>query len=148
MLSEIQTGGFSQNYFDRLKRAIDVLDMDEVDAAIERIRLAWQAGRQIITLGNGGSGLSALHFIMDWNKGVYTVTGVPFRGRTLVDNIGLLTAYGNDFSYQDIFVEQLRNIAQPGDLVLAISGSGNSENVVRAVDHANASGCDTLALKL
>jgi D-sedoheptulose 7-phosphate isomerase len=119
---------------------------DEVDHAIGVIAQAWKAGRQIITLGNGGSSMTALHFITDWNKSIYLSTGVPFRGRTLVDNMGLLMAYGNDISFQDIFVEQLKNVLQPQDLVIAISGSGNSENVIRAVDYANANGAVTLGL--
>jgi len=90
--------------------------------------------------------MTALHFITDWNKSIFMSTGIPFRGRTLVDNMGLLMAYGNDTSFQDIFIEQLKNILQPGDLVIAISGSGNSENVIRAVDFANANKAVTLGL--
>ena len=90
--------------------------------------------------------MTALHFITDWNKMVHLATGKPFRGRTLVDNIGMLTAYGNDLSYADIFSEQIKNIAIPGDVVIAISGSGNSENVIRAVTVANEIGCETLGL--
>jgi D-sedoheptulose 7-phosphate isomerase len=70
----------------------------------------------------------------------------PFRGRSLVDNMGLVMSYANDISFQDVFVEQLKNILLPGDLVLAISGSGNSENVIRAVDYANKNGAVTLGL--
>lgn len=99
-----------------------------------------------MTLGNGGSSMTALHFITDWNKMVYLSSGKPFRGRSLVDNMGLVMAYGNDISFADIFAEQLKNLLQPGDLVIAISGSGNSENVIRAVDYANANGGITLGL--
>jgi D-sedoheptulose 7-phosphate isomerase len=63
--------------------------------------------------------MTALHFITDWNKSIFMNTGIPFRGRTLVDNMGLLMAYGNDTSFQDVFIEQLKNILQPGDLNLA-----------------------------
>ena len=90
--------------------------------------------------------MTALHFITDWNKMIHLATGRPFRGRTLVDNMGLITAYSNDMSYQDAFVEQLKNVSLPGDLIVAISGSGNSENVIRAVKHANELGCKTLGL--
>lgn len=77
---------------------------------------------------------------------MFEATRRPFRGRSLIDNMGIVTACANDVSYADVFVEQLRNIATPQDLVVAISGSGNSENVVRAVRYANEIGCETLGL--
>lgn len=91
-------------------------------------------------------GLTALHFINDWNKSIFMHGHRPFRGRSLVDNIGLVMSYGNDVSFQHIFVEQLRNILLPGDLVIAISGRGNSANVIRAVKYANESGAVSLGL--
>jgi UDP-glucose 4-epimerase len=136
----------STSYLGKLARCLDCLNREELDRGIELVRAAWQEGQQIITFGNGGSGMSALHFITDWNKMTYHATGKPFRGRTLLDNIGMITAYGNDLSYADIFAEQIKNIAVPGDLVIAISGSGNSENVIRAVTAANELGCQTLGL--
>jgi len=138
--------GSAQAYLSRLGRVLDALDRQQLDNAVDVIAAAWQAGRQIITLGNGGSSLTALHFINDWNKSIYMASGKPFRGRSLVDNVGLLMSYGNDISFPDIFIEQLKNILEPGDLVLAISGSGNSENVIRAVRHANDNGAITLGL--
>lgn len=90
--------------------------------------------------------MTALHFINDWNKSIFMATGRPFRGRSLVDNMGLVMSYGNDVSFQDIFVEQIKNVLQEGDLVIAISGSGNSENVIRAVRYANENGGVTLGL--
>jgi D-sedoheptulose 7-phosphate isomerase len=133
-------------YLSRLSELIATVDAGEIDNATEVIRAAWHEGRQIITMGNGGSAMTALHFITDWNKGVFSATGRRFRGRSLVDNMGIVSAYANDLSYADVFVEQLRNVADPRDLVIAISGSGNSENVVRAVRYANEIGCETLAL--
>lgn len=133
-------------YLGRLAKTLDALDRTSIDHAIEMIHGAWIDGRQVITLGNGGSALTALHFITDWNKIIHLKTGRPFRGRTLVDNMGMITAYGNDISFADIFVEQMKNLAQPGDVVVAISGSGNSENVIRAVTYANSIGCETLGL--
>src|SRR5262245_37512245 len=90
--------------------------------------------------------MTALDFINAWNWGVFLSTGKPFRGRSLVDNMGLVMSYGNDISFQDIFVEQLKNLLEPGDLVIAISGSGNSENVIRAVRYANENKAVTLGL--
>jgi D-sedoheptulose 7-phosphate isomerase len=138
--------GSANNYLKRLTALLEAFDRVQIDAAIQVIAEAWQSGRQIITLGNGGSSMTALHFINDWNKSVYMSTGKPFRGRSLVDNMGLVMSYGNDISFQDIFVEQLKNVLLPGDLVIAISGSGNSENVVRAVRYANENQGITLGL--
>jgi D-sedoheptulose 7-phosphate isomerase len=137
---------FSAAYLSKLTSVLDALDRQEIDGAVEMITRVWMNGGQIITLGNGGSAITALHFVTDWNKGVFLATGRPFRGRSLVDNLGLITAYSNDISFADVFAEQLKNIAVKGDLVLAISGSGNSENVIRAIDCANELGCETLGL--
>ena len=133
-------------YLNTLSHHLARLDCEAIDRGVALIRDAWLGGRQVITLGNGGSALTALHFITDWSKMIPIATGKPFRGRSLLDNIGLITAYGNDIAFDDIFAEQVRNLASEGDLVLAISGSGNSENVIRAVELANRMGCITLGL--
>ena len=138
--------GTAQGYLSRLSRLLETLDRAQVDNAVKVIAEAWKAGRQVITLGNGGSSMTALHFINDWNKSIFMSSGKPFRGRSLVDNMGLVMSYGNDVSFQDIFVEQLKNLLGAGDLVVAISGSGNSENVIRAVRYANENGAITLGL--
>ncbi|MCK8785175.1 SIS domain-containing protein [Roseomonas sp. NAR14] len=137
---------YCRPYLDRLSALLAATDAAAVDEAIDVIRRVWERGGQIITLGNGGSAMTALHFATDWSKGVFMATGRRFRARSLVDNMGVITAYANDVSFQDVFAEQLRNIAVQGDLVLAISGSGNSENVIRAIDYANGIGCETLGL--
>ena len=136
----------TSDYIGRLQTVLADVDADAMDASVGEIREAWMRGAQIITLGNGGSAMTALHFVTDWAKMVFLRHDRPFRGRTLVDNIGLITAYSNDISYDDMFKEQLRNIMQPGDLVVAISGSGNSENVIRAVSYANQHGGRTVGL--
>ena len=138
--------GTSSEYLGRLAAVLKSLDTQQIDTAVAVIADAWQKGKQIITLGNGGSSMTALHFINDWNKSIFMSTGVPFRGRSLVDNMGLVMSYGNDISFADLFIEQLKNVLQDGDLVIAISGSGNSENVIRAVDYANANKAVTLGL--
>jgi D-sedoheptulose 7-phosphate isomerase len=145
-MNDISVDGASARYLQRLSALLARLDYAAIDAAVGMVRDTWLADAQIITLGNGGSAMTALHFITDWNKMIYLKHGKPFRGRSLLDNIGLITAYSNDISYEDVFIEQLKNVMRPGDLVLAISGSGNSENVIRAVDYANANGAKTLGL--
>jgi D-sedoheptulose 7-phosphate isomerase len=129
--------GTAEIYFSRLQDTIARIDKAAFNAAIDLIRSAWFAGKQIIVFGNGGSALTAQHFVTDWNKSLYLKTGRPFRGVCLAENIGLLSAYANDISYQDIFVEQLKPTLSPDDLVIGISGSGNSENVLRAIRFAN-----------
>ena len=138
--------GSASKYFTKLESFIGSIDHESFDNAVALVAQAHKAGRQIITLGNGGSALTALHFVTDWNKGVFLATKRPLRGRSLVDNVGLTFAYSNDISFQDVFAEQLKNIMEKGDLVIAISGSGNSPNVVRAIEYANANGAVTLGL--
>ena len=92
------------SYLNRLIEQIKSVNVNEVDFAIDLIIKTWQSGNQIITLGNGGSSMTALHMITDWNKMIFIKTGKPFRGRSLVDNIGLIMAYSNDISFNDVFV--------------------------------------------
>ena len=124
----------------------DKLDRQALDAGIEVIRAAFDTRRQIITCGNGGSAYAASHYITDWNKMITLATGRKFRGVSLCDNIGLVTAFANDVAFEEIFAGQLRAILEPGDLVIAVSGSGNSSNVVKAVEYANGAGATTLAV--
>lgn len=140
------SSGMSEVYLNKLGLALAALNRQELDKGVRMVRDAWERGAQVFTLGNGGSSMTALHYITDWNKMVYLNHGRQFRGRSLVDNMGLVMAYGNDTSFADIFIEQLKNLMAPGDLVIAISGSGNSENVIRAVDYANKNGGVTLGL--
>lgn len=136
----------SAAYLARLQRVLAAMDAAAIDRAIDVVGEAWKRGAQVVTLGNGGSALTALHFATDWSKGVFTATGRPLEARSLTDNIGVVTALANDMAFADIFREQLRYILKPGDVVVAISGSGNSENVIRAVDYANEHGAVTVGL--
>ena len=121
-------------------------DPRALQGGIDRVKAAFDAGRQIITCGNGGSAYAASHYITDWNKMITLATGRRFRGISLSDNIGIITAFGNDVAFEDIFSGQLKAILDKGDLVIAVSGSGNSPNVVKAVEYANQAGADTLAV--
>ncbi len=134
------------SYLTHLSGMISQLDQSMVESAIALIKDHWNQKRKIIVCGNGGSALTASHYINDWNKMAYLATGKPFRGHCLSDNMGLMTSYSNDMSYADVYSEQLKNLMDPGDLVIAVSGSGNSENVVRALQYANANGGVTLAI--
>ncbi len=137
---------FAASYKQALLETIETIDLDKVGQAIEWFREARDQGRQIFVCGNGGSAAAASHFVTDMVKGASYKRPVRFRILALTDSIPTLTAYANDVSYDVVFVEQLKNFAQPGDLVMGISGSGNSPNVLRAVEWANSAGCRTLAL--
>lgn len=137
---------FSQLYKTELLKAIESIDLARVDQAIEWFREARQAGRRIFVCGNGGSASTASHFACDVVKGASYNRDRRFRIMALTDQLPTITAYANDVSYECVFVEQLRNFAEPGDLVMAISGSGNSPNVLRAVEYANSIGCRTIGM--
>jgi D-sedoheptulose 7-phosphate isomerase len=115
----------------------------EIVAALVKAR---NARRRIYTLGNGGSASTASHMASDLNKGASRHDAPRFRAVALTDSIPSMLAWGNDSSYGDIFVEQLKNHLEKGDVVIAISGSGNSENVLKAVEYANKEGAVTIGL--
>ena len=138
---------FSINqYFEAHAMLASKLNTEMFQAGIDLIQKKYEEGKKIITCGNGGSASTASHYITDWNKMVNLSTGRKFRGISLCDNIGLITAYGNDISYDEVFAGQLKAIMDEGDLLVAISGSGNSLNVIKAIEYANSIGGETLAV--
>jgi len=138
--------GFVDSYKAEVLRAIETIDLEKVRQAIAILERARNEGRRIFVCGNGGSAATASHFACDMVKGASYNRERRFRIMALTDSLPTITAYSNDVSYEAIFVEQLKNFAEAGDVVLAISGSGNSPNVLRAVEYANAMGCSTIAL--
>jgi len=120
--------------------------LNSIASFVDLIDDAWQRDKQIIVCGNGGSALTALHYVTDWNKSLPLATGRRFRGRSVLDNIGLLTAHANDQSYPESFAEQIRNVVDPGDVVLLISGSGNSANVVQGAKVAKSLGATVASI--
>ncbi len=137
---------FATNYKQELHSAIDTIPMDRVQTAIEWLDEALNEGRQVFTCGNGGSASTASHFICDMVKGASYNRDKRFRMMALTDSLATITAYSNDVSYDAVFVEQLKNFARPGDILISISGSGNSPNVLRAVEWANSAGMKTIGL--
>ncbi len=137
---------FLAEYKTDLLKAIDTIDLDKVELAIEWFRAARAAGRQVFVCGNGGSASTASHFVGDMVKGASYNRPSRFRILALTDSMATITAYSNDVAYEHAYVEQLKNFAQPGDLVMALSGSGNSPNVLRVIEYANSIGCKTIAL--
>jgi D-sedoheptulose 7-phosphate isomerase len=134
------------DYLAAQKAALDSIPVDSVARLIETLRRALREDRQIFVFGNGGSAANASHFATDLGKGSSDKLGRRFRVVSLNDNVNWLTALGNDYAYEDVFVRQLMNYGKPGDLVLALSVSGNSPNVVKAVEWAKHNGLSTLAL--
>jgi len=139
-------------YLDRLKAEIDRLDRAELQSMADLIYACWQNDRFVYIFGNGGSGTTATHMSEDLGKS--TLRESDLRDETkkrlkvmsLTDNLGWILAVGNDCGYDQIFVQQLMNYGRAGDLAVAISGSGNSPNVLAAVDWANRHGLTTFGL--
>lgn len=145
-LSQAAVQQFPLDYRTKLSAVLDGLDLSGVAQAIDILREARSANRHIFTCGNGGSASTASHFVTDMVKGASFARDSRFRIMALTDSLATITAYSNDVGYDCVFVEQLKNFAQEGDVLLAISGSGNSPNVVQAVEYANSVGCRTIAL--
>jgi len=135
-----------ENYIKEHNSVIESLIHQEVQDAISLIKVTIEKGKRVAVCGNGGSAMAASHYITDWNKMVYTHTGVRFNGICLSDNIGLMTAYSNDFSYNEVFSEQVKNLLHEDDLLITLSGSGNSKNVVKATNVANEMKVNTLTI--
>jgi D-sedoheptulose 7-phosphate isomerase len=123
------------------------LPRDTIKRMADVIWRAYREGRMVFAFGNGGSSACASHFIEDVAKGIdYGPGHSRYKALALTDSVALITAWANDSAYEDIFAEQLRNFVQPGDVALGISASGNSANVLRALELANDAGAVTLGL--
>src|SRR5689334_15510663 len=137
---------FPEQYKTQLLNALESIDLGKVERAIRILSQAREEGRRIFVCGNGGSASTASHFATDIVKGASFGRDKRFRIMALTDSLPTITAYSNDVSYECIFVEQLKNFAEPGDVIMAISSSGNSPNVLHAVEYGNSIGCRTIAL--
>jgi D-sedoheptulose 7-phosphate isomerase len=142
----------SNQYLNRLEEEIRKIDRSSLEKWADLIYEAWEQERFVFILGNGGSGTTASHMSEDLGKSTLPPTELGNESRqrlkvlSLTDNVGWILAVGNDLSFDEIFVQQLMNYGTDGDLVIAISGSGNSPNVIRAVDWANRHGLTTFGL--
>ena len=134
------------NYLAAQKRAVDSIPADAVARIIEVLHRAISEKRQIFCIGNGGSGANASHFSTDLGKCSAEALGQPIRVLSLTDNTAWITALGNDHAYEDIFVRQLKNYGVSGDVLIGVSVSGNSPNLVKAFEWASANGLATVAL--
>ena len=136
---------FSKNYFDYLKVLIDKLSIENVSKFIELILETREHNKTIFFIGNGGSASTASHFVNDISLGSRQFEK-PFRAISLCDNQAVITAIGNDDGYENIFLQQLQTQAKAGDVLVAISASGNSPNIIKAINWAKDNDLTTVGL--
>lgn len=133
-----------EEYLTEMAKVVGNMPRDQIWDVIHTLMDAWRRGSRVFLLGNGGSAATASHMANDLNKSAI-VPGQPrFKAIALTDNIPLMTAWGNDAAYEDIFAEQMINFLQPGDVVVSISASGNSANVLKAIQVAAEQGAITV----
>ncbi len=123
-------------YFEKLKDTIDLIDINEIDRAVQLFMEVRRRGSHIFVLGNGGSAATANHFLCDFGKNAVKGDSKRFRVYSLCSSLEAVTAYANDISFDCVFKRQLINLMDDGDVILAISASGNSPNVIKAVQYA------------
>lgn len=136
---------FAGAYLEYLTSVLKAIDTRAIGQFVETLLDARERGATIYFIGNGGSAATASHFANDIAIGTNSYDK-PFRAVSLTDNQAIITAVGNDFGYEEIFVRQLRLLGRKGDVVVAISASGNSPNLIRAFDYAKSVGIKTVAI--
>jgi D-sedoheptulose 7-phosphate isomerase len=134
------------SYFDDVVQTIRNMPVATMDRIVEALMQAYASNRMIYLFGNGGSAALASHFACDLGKGTANGSGKRFQVLALTDNVPLITAWANDARYEDIFAEQLMNFVRPDDIAFAISGSGRSPNVLKALKVAREAGALTVGL--
>jgi D-sedoheptulose 7-phosphate isomerase len=139
-----QFRALATGYLADLTAQLERLDVDSLMRIVERLRVARDAGATVFTAGNGGSAATASHWVNDLGKATRRSGRRPFRVLGLADNISWFSALANDEGYERVFAGQLENLARPGDILAVISASGNSPNLVRAVEHARATGMTSI----
>jgi D-sedoheptulose 7-phosphate isomerase len=135
-----------ESYLQEHKRAISSISVEAVEKLIRQFQQALKEDRQIFVFGNGGSASNSSHFITDLGKSSSDVTYRRFRCLSLNENLSWITAIGNDYAYEDVYLRQLQNYAREGDLVMTLSVSGSSPNLVKAIEWCRQNGVDTIAL--
>jgi len=137
---------YARNYFASFKKTMDQIPLESLEEVVEAIEEAYRKGRQIFIIGNGGSASTASHFACDLGKGTAAKGKPRFKVTSLTDNVALMTAIGNDLGYERLFSEQLENLLEKDDVVILITGSGNSANLLKAAQYANSKGAITIGL--
>jgi D-sedoheptulose 7-phosphate isomerase len=137
---------YLNGYLRLYTKTLESLPVDAISGVAELVKKAHTEGRRIFIMGNGGAAASASHFATDMGKGASDHMGKRFKIIALTDNVGWITAIGNDYRYEDIFRRQLENHAEPGDVLISVSVSGDSSNLVEALSWAKENGLSTVAL--
>ena len=137
---------YAKGYLSELTSSLEKIDLAAVDAAIELLMEAHRNGKRVFTAGNGGSSATASHIVCDFNKGISANTEKKFEMMCLSDSIPTLTAIANDCGYDNIFLLPLKGRMKEGDILIAISGSGNSKNIICAAEYAKTMGNKVIAL--
>lgn len=135
-----------KKYYNTYQETIESMDIANINLAIEKIRQTIDNGNWVFTCGNGGSATTASHYATDWGKMRWVNKKKQFKVACLADNVGMLTAYGNDISYDSVFAESLSNYGSSGDLLILVSGSGNSKNMLEAATRAKELNINTISL--
>lgn len=135
-----------KNYIELEREILSNLDVEQINAALNLLDETRLKKGRIYICGNGGSAATASHFQNDFNKGVSEYIEIPFRFHCLNDNVATIMAIANDIGYEEVFRFQLRGNLEPNDILVAISGSGNSKNVINAVEYAKAQGNKVIGL--
>lgn len=135
-----------ENYIDTLSKTLERMDKGPIDAAIDSLLKAYESESTVYIFGNGGSGSTASHIVCDFNKGISMHFDKKFNFVCLNDNVAIMLAIANDCGYENVFQMQLEGRLKKDDIVIAISGSGNSKNVLKAVDYANSLGNIVISL--
>lgn len=137
---------YLEDYIAQQRAALESIRVDEVESVISVFQKTLKEDRQIFVFGNGGSASNASHFITDLGKSASDKTFRRFRCLSLNENLSWITAIGNDYAYEDIYLRQLENYARPGDIVMVLSVSGNSPNLVKAFEYCKKQNMYTIAL--
>lgn len=140
-----KTTDFARNYFDYITELLGKIDTEQIAQFIETLLAARECRNTVFFIGNGGSAATASHFANDLAIGTLALEK-PFRIVSLADNIPIITAVANDFGYQEVFSRQLKVLGKPGDVVVAISASGNSQNIIETFEYAKSVGIKTVAI--
>jgi D-sedoheptulose 7-phosphate isomerase len=137
---------FADSYLERLRDAVSLIRLDRVEELSKALLECWQSGNQVFIIGNGGSAGNAIHLANDFIYGISKTLGSGIRMQALPANQAMLSCLGNDLGYDHVFSHQLSVMGSSGDLLIALSGSGNSPNILRAIEQARLQGIRSFAI--
>ncbi|HZO92017.1 MAG TPA: SIS domain-containing protein [Chthonomonadaceae bacterium] len=142
----METRTYITAYLDNVKDLLNKVDMAQLERMVEALLAAWRDGKRVLLMGNGGSSSSVSHIVNDLQKNIYLEAGRPLRTLCLSDCTPLMMAWANDTAWENIFAPQVECWTEPGDVVIGVSGSGNSMNVINGIAAANRAGATTFGL--